>query len=141
MSVLLLFFSCGYIDAAEHAAHMQGALAGEDLVDLMSDSGRYPTGWKENPLLAPKPFEPSRGSGEVTVTMGWSVLAPGDPQDPDGPESGTLRVVRGGAARSAPTDLRSANRLMAEPDQVDSALGFRLGRTLYTYGDSTDGGE
>jgi formylglycine-generating enzyme required for sulfatase activity len=48
------------------------------------------------------------------------------PQDPPGPERGTLRVLRGGAFFSTAQDCRSARRGWHAPDHRASYLGFRV---------------
>ena len=49
--------------------------------------------------------------------------------DPQGPERGKLRAVRGGGWHSTTDALRSTFRLGSEPTHRNSALGFRLVRT------------
>ena len=46
--------------------------------------------------------------------------------DPEGPASGSNRVVRGGSWADAGTYIRSSRRLHIGPDVRDSSLGFRL---------------
>jgi formylglycine-generating enzyme required for sulfatase activity len=50
--------------------------------------------------------------------------------DPQGPDSGTQKVKRGGAWSSYPQSLRSAGRSSAEPGVAIDSIGFRLARTL-----------
>ncbi|MCB8937222.1 MAG: SUMF1/EgtB/PvdO family nonheme iron enzyme [Ardenticatenaceae bacterium] len=45
--------------------------------------------------------------------------------DPQGPESGDSKVVRGGAWSSSVSDLRSTTRAFANPDGVSNDVGFR----------------
>jgi formylglycine-generating enzyme required for sulfatase activity len=49
-----------------------------------------------------------------------------DQTDPGGPESGGLRVLRGGSGHNFPKDLRSACRLRLRPDARYYLVGFRL---------------
>jgi formylglycine-generating enzyme required for sulfatase activity len=49
--------------------------------------------------------------------------------DPPGPESGTIRVLRGGSWRHAPGFLRSAYRFGMHPVSSGSYVGFRLARS------------
>ena len=49
--------------------------------------------------------------------------------DPTGPESGSIRVIRGGHFGSAAMDLRSANRGWAVGTELYRTIGFRLVRT------------
>jgi formylglycine-generating enzyme required for sulfatase activity len=46
--------------------------------------------------------------------------------DPSGPESGTLRVVRGGGWQGMKINCRCANRRGNSPDHVNDGIGFRL---------------
>lgn len=48
--------------------------------------------------------------------------------DPNGPSSGSKRIVRGGSCSSAPEHCRSANRPVHSPASVYISLGFRLVR-------------
>lgn len=48
---------------------------------------------------------------------------------PKGPETGTHRVVRGGAYDYTARMCRTASRYMAKPDDKDSDIGFRVART------------
>ena len=50
--------------------------------------------------------------------------------DPKGPESGGLRVLRGGSWRYAPRYCRSANRVRRAPRSGSDGRGFRLSRGL-----------
>ena len=52
----------------------------------------------------------------------------GDATNPRGPETGTERVVRGGAFSLAPTYAYSFRRMAREPDEPDINLGFRVVR-------------
>jgi formylglycine-generating enzyme required for sulfatase activity len=46
--------------------------------------------------------------------------------DPQGPDTGSLRVLRGGSWGDHPEDCRSAYRLRDSPDHRNDALGFRV---------------
>jgi len=48
--------------------------------------------------------------------------------DPGGPPSGTLHVVRGGAFYYQPEDIRSASRISLAPDYRNIGVGFRPAR-------------
>jgi formylglycine-generating enzyme required for sulfatase activity len=50
----------------------------------------------------------------------------GSASDPTGPNSGSIRVVRGGSWNAVAEHTRSANRGAAEPIARDSDLGFRV---------------
>ena len=50
--------------------------------------------------------------------------------DPSGPGSGTLRVLRGGSWASRPDEARSARRGGVAPDFRRLTTGFRVARTL-----------
>ncbi|MCB9473376.1 MAG: SUMF1/EgtB/PvdO family nonheme iron enzyme [Candidatus Delongbacteria bacterium] len=50
--------------------------------------------------------------------------------DPQGPESGYFRVLRGGAWVSDHSELRCSSRFLAPPAHMDFFIGFRLCRTL-----------
>ncbi len=50
-------------------------------------------------------------------------------QDPSGPESGSIRVLRGGSWGGSADGCRSAYRDWGDPGRRGSALGFRLART------------
>jgi formylglycine-generating enzyme required for sulfatase activity len=50
--------------------------------------------------------------------------------DPQGPSSGSYRVIRGGSRLNDAKDCRSANRNGVPPDGRDDDLGFRLLREL-----------
>jgi formylglycine-generating enzyme required for sulfatase activity len=47
-------------------------------------------------------------------------------RDPQGPEMGARRVLRGGSWRSNPVSCRAAFRLMDEPERRSSYFGFRI---------------
>ena len=51
-------------------------------------------------------------------------------QNPQGPETGTRRVLRGGSWRSNDDDVRSANRYFNVPDRWFDNYGFRCVRSL-----------
>ena len=55
--------------------------------------------------------------------------------DPQGPETGINRVIRGGAFNSEALHCRSAARFEAPPSERSYNIGFRLVRTLDTDGD------
>jgi formylglycine-generating enzyme required for sulfatase activity len=58
----------------------------------------------------------------------WKANYPGGAQtNPEGPASGSNRVVRGGSWTAAWTDLRSAKRHNLTPGNRNSILGFRVG--------------
>lgn len=63
----------------------------------------------------------------------WDWYAdPYDPakvEDPDGPSTGTMRVLRGGSFVDEPRHLRSANRDGVEPKHVEKIIGFRICRS------------
>jgi formylglycine-generating enzyme required for sulfatase activity len=46
--------------------------------------------------------------------------------DPQGPEAGTYRDLRGGCWYSSPQDCRSAGRFWVTPDVRNNYLGFRV---------------
>lgn len=48
--------------------------------------------------------------------------------DPEGPPSGSMRVIRGGSAGAGDDNLRVARRDQAPPDASSPAIGFRLVR-------------
>lgn len=50
--------------------------------------------------------------------------------DPDGPESGSVRVLRGGTWRWSASVCRSAERGSADPGYSSDDIGFRVVRTL-----------
>ncbi len=56
----------------------------------------------------------------------WPTNAQGERVDPTGPQTGSLRVLRGGSGYSDPWDLRSANRSGKSPTDRSGNLGFRL---------------
>jgi formylglycine-generating enzyme required for sulfatase activity len=49
-----------------------------------------------------------------------------DVTDPQGPEKGTFRVIRGGSWDNAPVHCRSAVRFRPEPGSRSFIYGFRL---------------
>jgi formylglycine-generating enzyme required for sulfatase activity len=49
----------------------------------------------------------------------------GDVVDPQGPESGDQKVVRGGSFTNPPADLRTTRRLKVDPPAVAGDIGFR----------------
>jgi formylglycine-generating enzyme required for sulfatase activity len=55
--------------------------------------------------------------------------SPGAQQDPGGPESGSLRVLRGGSWYDGAGYCRSACRYGDAPSGRNRSLGFRLSRT------------
>jgi formylglycine-generating enzyme required for sulfatase activity len=48
--------------------------------------------------------------------------------DPSGPDSGTGRVLRGGAWNNDDIVVRSARRFWADPSSIDNVIGFRCAR-------------
>ncbi len=69
-------------------------------------------------------YDPARLDGSAVES---------DAEGPDVSDSGTScssRVLRGGSWSSNPQDLRSASRVRLNPDYRDSAIGFRVARTL-----------
>ncbi len=54
----------------------------------------------------------------------------GDRSDPRGPQSGTLKVIRGGSAYQPTYLLRSAARASRAPQERQSGLGFRVVRSV-----------
>jgi formylglycine-generating enzyme required for sulfatase activity len=53
----------------------------------------------------------------------------GWPSNPDGPASGTVRVVRGGSWNSVWSSIRSASRWGISPDTQYSTMGFRCAQS------------
>ncbi len=49
-------------------------------------------------------------------------------EDPTGPESGTMRVIRGGSYRSEARDIRCAARDSLDPEERSDMVGFRCAR-------------
>ena len=45
--------------------------------------------------------------------------------NPDGPEAGLYKVIRGGGWYSTPEQLRSTNRFWFSPDYAEASIGFR----------------
>lgn len=58
----------------------------------------------------------------------WYENYSGDSTNPTGPNSGTQRVMRGGAWGSSAGDCRSASRNRENPSDPDVLLGFRVAR-------------
>ncbi len=58
----------------------------------------------------------------------WYVAAPGSATDPTGPETGFVRVLRGGAWTSQAQSCRSASRSFLVPQNSNGAVGFRVAR-------------
>lgn len=52
--------------------------------------------------------------------------------DPNGPEFGDRRVLRGGSWYGSAEDCRSANRSARYPDNSDDVVGFRVVRTIFS---------
>jgi formylglycine-generating enzyme required for sulfatase activity len=50
--------------------------------------------------------------------------------DPQGPDSGTKRVMRGGSFTDVPAELRTSNRASLEPDKSDVSIGFRCAKSM-----------
>jgi formylglycine-generating enzyme required for sulfatase activity len=70
-------------------------------------------------------------SGNVAeFCQDWKATYPAGPvTDPQGPDSGTKRVVRGGSFNAPATIGRSANRSSFAPGSASVSIGFRLVRT------------
>jgi formylglycine-generating enzyme required for sulfatase activity len=69
-------------------------------------------------------------SGNVAEwVLDWYARYPptgaGPAADPKGPEDGTLRVVRGGAASDPPAAIRTTSRFGADPSNRSEGVGFR----------------
>ena len=59
----------------------------------------------------------------------YETMPPDKPaEDPRGPESGKVRVLRGGSFYGGTWFLRAANRGRIAPDNWDSDIGFRCVR-------------
>ena len=58
--------------------------------------------------------------------LDWYGSYNGDATDPNGPESGSGRVLRGGSWPGIARYCRSANRSISYPDDALNGLGFRL---------------
>jgi formylglycine-generating enzyme required for sulfatase activity len=54
----------------------------------------------------------------------------GSQTDPQGPASGSSRVVRGGGWNGGASDARAGNRDFSDPGDRDDGLGFRPLRSL-----------
>lgn len=86
--------------------------------------------------IAPGSFAPNAWGlhdmhGNVSEWV-WDAYGPYDPQDavdPKGPESGTLRVCRGGGWNDFAKNLRSAYRSALPADGSSPSLGFRVARS------------
>lgn len=59
---------------------------------------------------------------------GESYYAASPPDDPKGPDSGTLRALRGGSWLNWPCYVRSSFRIRSEPNYRDFITGFRVVR-------------
>lgn len=76
----------------------------------------------------PNPFGIHDLAGNVWEWVGdWfaSEAHAAPPRDPSGPDSGTLRVMKGGAWNSSPVSLRVSNRGRFPPDSRRDTVGFR----------------
>jgi len=71
------------------------------------------------------------GTGETTngAAVNASSLREAASENPNGPESGSARVIRGGSWDGDAVDCRSAYRGGGEPSTRYNYLGFRLSRT------------
>ncbi len=63
-------------------------------------------------------------------TSDWYGVYSGDVVDPEGPTSGSNRVLRGGSWSSDAVFVRAASRRLFGPASGGSSYGFRLARTL-----------
>lgn len=106
---------------------------GDDVSEL-KDFAHYHenSGSKSHPVTAKRP---SPGGlydmhGNVWEWMSdWYTDSPEGNIDPQGPESGSLRVLRGGSWDYGARDLRSAGRNSDRPGGRYGGVGFRLVRT------------
>ena len=57
----------------------------------------------------------------------WGFYTSGSVTDPEGPASGSYRVLRGGSWNPGGTNLRSAERDSTNPSNRNYTLGFRVG--------------
>lgn len=73
------------------------------------------TEWVED---CPTEYDPARRDGAAVTSV------------PQGPEYCAYRVLRGGSWRDAPQLLRSATRKLGAVDYRESAVGFRVARTI-----------
>ena len=60
----------------------------------------------------------------------WGGYSPKPISDPQGPSSGTRRVLRGGGWNGFPQNCRSANRLTGLPNTTGPDFGFRVARDI-----------
>jgi len=60
----------------------------------------------------------------------WDYYGQSPGADPRGPETGTMRVVRGGAWANYASDCRTANRLATRPTNIFVDSGFRVCRSF-----------
>ncbi len=62
----------------------------------------------------------------------WYAPYPDEPvTDPWGPETGDLRIKRGGPWKKYPVDMRMAERFEYDPTQYHDTMGFRVARTAH----------
>jgi len=118
----------------EYAARAQSSSAyffGPD-ASLLPDYAWFTSnaGIKEMPVgqARPNPFGLFDIYGNVSEwCLDWyGELADHRQIDPSGPETGTLRVVRGGGWSALPEECRSASRTGLSPSSANSTVGFRV---------------
>ncbi len=69
------------------------------------------------------------GNAAEWVSDWYGLYQSGNQIDPTGPESGTLRVVRGGSFESSRADVRVTARTAVDPSQPYPTVGFRVAFT------------
>jgi formylglycine-generating enzyme required for sulfatase activity len=57
----------------------------------------------------------------------YAAYSSGEQTDPEGPATGSDRVIRGGSWNFPGSDLRSADRVYDDPGYRSSSIGFRIG--------------
>ncbi len=68
------------------------------------------------------------GNAREWVNDWLAVYAPGDATNPNGPETGELKIPKGGSWYDTPDDVRSANRGGESLDYFRDNLGFRCAK-------------
>jgi len=111
--------------------------------DETADPYRPVKGWKSAPDPADvrAAIDQLLGARSPLIYAGEGVIYAGAADDPTGPDTGQMHVIRGGSWSSGPADCRAASRWGVNPMGRNSFRGFRVMVPEVHGGSASDGKE